>query len=267
MRYPVQNASSIPNSGNALYFYLLENISIPARMSHELWYTGCEVLKNDPTNPFQGFFPVGETLEISYGGSDMMEYTFTGEEQNPVFVKDLSAESKMKLGISATAKESVKVFNPYFVSYDDLSDRIKKDNELPALSLAKSIASFLSRCDIMFTEKDVIEMLIIAMEDANSPHMRHILHGNHMAWCASRFLLTGVMESDLKKNFYGQNDIDFYVKDIGTIMPSILYTFAVLGVNPMDMIKKLDYDLWGIKEVAEGMQKFMLINTEVKKTA
>jgi hypothetical protein len=262
MRYPLEKATSIPNSGNALYIYLIENISVPARMSHEIWYKGCQKLIDDEDEAFQGFFPVGETLKISYAGAPMANYTFTGEEKNPVFVKDLSPEAKLQLGISGKAKDSEKVFNPYFKPYDDLPEKVKKDNELPALSLAKSICAFLSVDNILFTEKNVIDMLMLAIRDANSSAMRTILHGNHVAWCAARFMSFGVMEEDIKKNFYGQNDINFYVKDIGTIMPPILYTLALLGMDPVIAIKNLDYDLYGIESTAINMQKYMYYKTQ-----
>lgn len=260
MRYPIESATSIPNSGNALYFFLLDNLSVPARLSHEIWYNGCKKMLENADSAFRGFFPIGKTYKISYAGAPIGEYTFTGEEKNPVFVKDLSSEAKLNLGISSKASESEKVFNPFFRPYDELPDRTKKDNELPALSLAKSICAFLSADNILFTEKNVVDMLMVAIRDANSNAMRTILHGNHVAWCAARFMQYGTMEEDIRKNFYGQNDISFYVKDIGTVMPPLLYTLANLGVSPVEAIKELDYDLWGIEKAAEEMQRFLYLN-------
>jgi hypothetical protein len=267
MRYPLEKATSIPNSGNALYLFLIENISIPARMSHDVWYNGCQKLIENDDEAFQGFFPVGKTFKLSYAGSPMRNYTFTGEEKNPVFVRDLSPEAKLELGISGKAKDSDKVFNPFFILYDNLPESTKKSNELPALSLAKSISAFLSVDNILFTEKNVVDMLMIAIRDANSNAMRTILHGNHVAWCAARFMAFGTMEEDIKKNFYGQNDINFYVKDIGTVMPAILYTLALLGADPVEVIKELDYDLYGIEAAAISMQKFLYINKPQQKIA
>jgi len=267
MRYPIESATSIPNSGNALYYHLIENISIPARLSHSIWYNGCQKLIDSNEEAFLGFFPVGKTLKLSYAGAPMGDYTFTGDEKNPVFVRDLSPEAKLELGISSKAKDSEKVFNPFFRIYDDLPEKTKKDNELPALSLAKSISAFLSPDNILFTEKNVVNMLMTAIQDANSNAMRTILHGNHVAWCAARFMSFGIMEEDIKKNFYGQNDINFYVKDIGTIMPPMLYTLALLGVNPVVAIKELDYDLYGIEAAAVEMQRFMYINKAQQKVA
>jgi hypothetical protein len=260
MRYPIESATSIPNSGNALYFFLLDNLSVPARLSHEIWYNGCRRMIDNSDSAFRGFFPVGETYKISYAGGPMQEHTFTGDEKNPVFTKDLSPEAKLKIGISSKAGDSEKVFNPFYRPYDELPEKTKKDNELPALSLAKSICSFLSADNILFTEKNIVDMLMIAMRDANSNAMRTILHGNHVAWCAARFMQYGTMEEDIKKNFYGQNDISFYVKDIGTVMSPLLYILAILGVNPVEAIKELDYDLWGIEKAAEEMQRYMYVN-------
>jgi len=110
-------------------------------------------------------------------------------------------------------------------------------------------------------------MLVVAIKNANSMEMRHILHGNHIAWCSIRFMETGIMEEDIKKQFYGQNKTDFYIKDIGTIMPSMLYTLAILGINPEVIIRDLDYDLWGIDTVAEKLQFYMKREDEEKKVA
>ena len=63
------------------------------------------------------------------------------------------------------------------------------------------------------------------------------------------------MEDDIKKDFYSQNGIEFFVKDIGTVMPAMLYTLAILGVNPKSMIEHLDYDLYEIDKAAASMEK------------
>jgi hypothetical protein len=264
MRYPIEQASNIPGSGNALYLYLMDNIHVPAKLCHDIWYKGCEKLKSDPNHPFRGFYPVGETLCISYGGSEMMDHTFTGEEKNPIFVRDLSKDAKNVLGLHMNMDPAAKVFNPLFREYDELPDKTRKDNELPTLSLAKSISSFLGSEDALYTEKDVVEMLIVAIKDCNSEAMRHILHGNHVAWCSARFMSTGVMEEDIKRSFYGQNAIDFYVKDIGTIMPGILYCLAILGVDPTEAIMGLTYDLWGIGDAAAELQHYMKTYSEIE---
>jgi len=267
MRYPIKKASSILGSGHSVYQYLIKNIHIPAKLTHEIWYNSCETLRTNPNEAFRGFFPVGETLKLSYAGAPMADYTFTGDEKNPIFVKNLSLEAKMSLGISNTISESDKVFNPLFKPYEKLPSQTKKDNELPTLSLAKSITSYLSSKDVLFTESDVVGMIRSALEDANSDEMRHILHVNHVAWCATRFMIWGTMEEDIKKNFYSQNEVSFYVKDIGTIVPSMLYCLAFLGVDPLEAIAHIDYDLWGIEDTAKEMQKFMLIHQESQKTA
>jgi len=257
MRYPLEKASSIPGSGYALYLHLMNNTHISAKLSHDIWYNGCEKLRQDATHPFQGFFPVRATLKLSYAGSPMQDYTFTGKEKNPVYVGELSQEAKDMLGISPQAADTDKVYNPSFIPYENLSEKTKKDNELPALSLAKSISSYLSADDALFTESSTVTMLLAAIGNANSREMRHILHGNHVAWCASRFIQSSIMEEDIKKNFYGQNDIEFFIKDIGTVIPPMLYCLAILGVNPSLAIENLDYDLYGVKVAAKEMSRYM----------
>jgi hypothetical protein len=267
MRYPLGNPSSVIGSGSSFYLYLLENIHVPAKMSHDLWYKGLEqAMKEDTSYPFRGFFPVGETLKISYAGAEIAPYTFTGSEKNPVYVKDLSSEAKLSLGISVKADPSAEVFNPHFVAYAKLPERTRKSNELPTLSLAKSISSYLGSKDILFTEKDIIDFLISAFKDCNSNQMKYILHGNHVAWCAARFMETNTMEEDIKKQFYGQNSMDFYIKDIGTILPGMLFCAASLGMDPVEAIKYLDYDVWDIDKVARALQCCMK-EKEIKKVA
>lgn len=75
------------------------------------------------------------------------------------------------------------------------------------------------------------------------------------------------MEADIKKEFYGQNDLDFYVKDIGTTMPSILFTMAILGIDPVEVIKDFSVDLYGIDTIAKKMQGYMKKHQEILKTA
>jgi hypothetical protein len=239
----------------------------PSRLSHDLWYREQTELKESKDHPFQGFFPIGKTYRITYGGGDMGDHKFTGKEKNPVFVRDLHAETKLKLGIQKNANPKEKVWNPNYRSFEELPDMVRISNETATMSLAKSISSFLGSQDSLYTEKNIINMLTVAIKDASSQEMRHILHGNHIAWCAARYIDTGVMEEDIRREFYGQNSMEFYIRDISTIMPSILYTCAILGKDPVEMIKYIDYDLCGVKEVAEELQKYMKINQIVKKVA
>jgi len=260
--YPTKLPSSLPGSGSAFYLHLLRNIAIPSRLPHDLWYKGQTILKKDRCHPFQGNYPIGETYKITYGNAPMKDHKFTGKEKNPVFVRDLHAETKIALGIQKDADPKEKVWNPNYCSFDELPEKVRISNEIATMSLAKSISSFLGSKDSLYTEKNIVSMLAIALKDANSQEMRHILHGNHISWCASRYIDTGEMEEDIKREFYGQNSMEFYIRDIGTIMPAILYTFAVLGRDPIEMIGFLDYELWGIDEVAKELQGYMRINQE-----
>jgi len=257
MSYPILKARSIPGSGSEIYLYLMQHVHVPSRLPHELLYAGQKKKLRSAYDPFLGFFPVGETFELSYAGGDMGLYTFTGKEKSPVFVKDLSEKSLMQLGLrDADPKE--KVWNPNFVNYENLPQATKISNETATISLAKSISTFLCNYkDILYTEQDVVEMLITAIKKCDSKQMQYILHSNHVAWCISKYIETGVIEEDMKRQFYGQNNVDFYAKDIGTIMPSMLYTLALLGVSPAEMIKELDYNLYGIDEIANKLETYM----------
>lgn len=257
MRYPVESASVIPGSGSAIYLYLMDTVEYPGKLPHELWYDGLEKSMEDPAStPFRGFYPKGETLRIKYGGAEeFADHTFTGEEKNVVFVGDLSKEAMMKLAIPKNSDETEKVFNPNFVAFEALSEEVKASNNLPGLALAKSFSSWLSnKKNPYYTEQDVVDFLLTATEYPSSDEMMYILHGNHITWCTHRFIYYGI-EPDVKKQFYSHNSPDFYVKDIGTIMPAILYVFANLGVDPVEVIKTIPYDLWGIDKVAETIKK------------
>lgn len=266
MRYPTEKPSTMLASGSAIYLYLLENIAIPSRLPHELWYKGEEAKIFDQHKAFKGNFPIGETFEISYGGKDMAPYTFTGKEKNAVFVRDLSNATLMKLGIPADTDPREKVWNPNFVPYDELTHTVKMSNEVPTMSLAKSISAFLcKKGDLMYTEVDIVDMLTVAIKRPDSEEMRYILHGNHVSWCASRYIETGTMEADIERQFYGQNNSDFYIKDIGTVMPAMLYTLAILGTDPVEAIQDLSYDIWGIEDVAKKLRQYMKANQKEKK--
>jgi hypothetical protein len=265
--YPTRQACSIPGSGSAFYLYLLKNIAVPSRLPHDLWFKGQTKLLEDREHPFQGYYPIGKTYKIAYGTKPMGDYTFTGDEKNAVYVRDLSPEAILQLGIQKDAEPVEKVWNPNYVTFDNLPEKVRISNETATMSLAKSISSYLGAKDILYTEKDVITMLVAAIKNASSQEMRTILHGNHVAWCATRYLDTGIMEEDIKREFYGQNNMEFYIRDIGTIMPAILFSFAILGKSPVEMIGFLDYDLWGIEEVAKELENHMKVNQELRAAA
>jgi len=265
VRYPIERPASLPGSGSAIYLFLLDNIAVPSRLPHELWYASQKIKLENEHDPFKGFFPVNETFEINYANKGMGSHTFTGKEKSAVYVKDCSEETLMKLGIR-NAKPDEKVFNPNFVDYDDLPEKARISNETATMSLAKSISAFLCGIrDILYTEQDVVDMLTVAIKRCDSNEMRYILHGNHVAWCAARYIETGVMEEDLRKQFYGQTDVDFFMKDIGTIMPGMLYTLALLGTDPTEIIKELDYEIWDIDKVAEELKGYMKVEIDKAK--
>jgi hypothetical protein len=268
-KYPSEHPSTIPGSGGMLYKYILDNLSIPARLPHEIWYNSQKAKLDDPHDPFKGFYPVGKKLRFMVNNEwPLVDYIFTGKETFPVFVKSLSPEAQFELGISKDADPSAKVFNPNFVAYDDLSESTKMSNEILPLSLAKSFSSYLClKVNASYSEQHVVDMLVTALKRADSPEMAHILHGNYNCWCAMSFLKSRKVEEDVKREFYGQNNEDFYMKDIGTIMPSILYTLTIVGANPLYMYNMLTYDLYGIKDIAKVLEGYMKVNQKGQKVA
>jgi hypothetical protein len=261
MRYPATEPEAIPGSGGAIYLYLLENVSVPGSLPHVMWYEGLKKqMENPASTAMRGYYPVGETHKISYAGSPMGEHKFTGNEQNAVFVKDLAPETALKLGISKDRKPDEKVFNPNFLPWPELPDEIHKLNELPALSLAKSISGWCSQKSPYYTELDVRDFLVTATKHPSGEQMMYILHGNHVAWCTHRFITAGAsteLEADIKKEFYTQNSPDFYIKDLGTIFPSMLYVLGLLGEDVISLCNNLPFDLWGVSGLASEIDNMM----------
>ncbi len=261
--YPIIKARSNPASGINLYLHLLREAKSIGSLPHEVWHAGEKSKLIFPDKyPFRGFFPIGKTLNISYGGSALREYTFTGEEKNDVYVMDLSPEAKDELEIPPNAKDKDKVFNPNFVPYDDLSEETKISNELPTIALAKSIDAYLSeRIGPYYSEQNIVDFLLLACEDASSEEMIFMLHANHVVWCAQKYMTTG-LAPDMEKQFFTQDDEDFYIKDVGTLMPSILYALTMLGQSPINIVNELSFDLWQIDLVAAMLEPLLKVNQE-----
>ncbi|HOI18317.1 MAG TPA: hypothetical protein PLX15_00430 [Candidatus Woesearchaeota archaeon] len=268
--------SSAPSSGSDFYNFLLKYVEIPASASHDIWYRGLEEQQKHPESyAFRGDIPTGKTIElVSLGGKPLEEvlsnsgngltngarkYTFNGSELY-VLVGDLSEESKKELGIPDTAREKDKVFNSNFKKYEDLPEITKMSNELAALSVPKSISSYLAGVNgkVNYSERDVLNLLESAFNDLSGPEMMHFLHGNHLAWAALEYVKgNGNINGDISTEFHKQNTEDFYLKDLGTILPSLFFALASLGKDPMDYYNKLDVEIWGAKDVAEYMRQYM----------
>ncbi|MBS3174472.1 hypothetical protein J4440_01180 [Candidatus Woesearchaeota archaeon] len=264
--YPVRKVSSAPSTGRLFYEFLMKNIKIPASATHNIWCAGMnDQLKSPNDSPFRGIIPTGQTLElISLFGrpfENATNYRFTGEESF-VLVSDLSEKSREQLGIPAKSRDKDKVYNINFKPYEDLQHLTKVSNELAALSVPKSISSYLAgvKSNVNYSERDVLNLLTVSFENLNSPEMMHILHGNHLAWAALSYIReNGNVEGDILAEFHGQNPSDFYTKDLGTILPAMFFALASLGKNPITFYKKLDVEIYGAKDSAEYMTKYMLV--------
>ena len=154
------------------------------------------------------------------------------------------------------------MYNINFKPYEDLQHLTKVSNELAALSVPKSISSYLAgvKSNVNYSERDVLNLLTVSFENLNSPEMMHILHGNHLAWAALSYIReNGNVEGDILAEFHGQNPSDFYTKDLGTILPAMFFALASLGKNPITFYKKLDVEIYGAKDSAEYMTKYMLV--------
>jgi hypothetical protein len=264
-KYPVMKPSSAPATGRLLYEFLMSNIKVPATANHEIWYAGLEAqLETPEISAFRGVTPAGTSMKLkTLMGQPLADqsedYTFTGDEAY-VLVSDLSNEARIELGISAKARDRDKVFNANFKSFDDLNKFTKWSNELAALSVPKSISSYLAGTNgkVNYSERDVVEFLDTCFSDLSSPQMSHVLHGNHLAWAALDYMRSdGNVEGDLMTEFHGQNPADFYVKDLGTVLPGMFFALASLGQNPEVYLAKVDIDVWGANDAAKYMKQFM----------
>jgi hypothetical protein len=267
--YPTNRPSSAPATGRYFYEYLMRNIRIPASANHKIWYAGEEAkLKALDKYSFRGDIPIGRSLELKtlegmpikgFVDNSSVDWTFNGKE-NYVLVSDLTEKSRQELQIPPGAKDKDKVFNSNFKPYEMLGDYTKFSNELAALSIPKSISSYLSgiKMKVNYSEKDVLQFLTSSLDDLSGPEMTYLMHGNHLAWIALNYIReNGNVKGDLLLEFYGQNPVDFYSKDLGTILPGIFYAAANLGKDPLEMYKKLDIEVWGAKETAEYIRQFM----------
>jgi len=273
-RYPVKRPSSAPATGRLLYQHLMNKLGDPARANHNIWYAGEEAKLKSPSEfAFRGANPKGKTHELkSLSGKDITEgktaqrtekgtvlYTFTGSE-GPVLVSDLSDSAREELGIPASARDKDKVFNPNFVDYDELSQETKLSNELAVLSFIKGFSSYLGglKGKTNYSELDVLKFIRACFEDLSGQEMMHVLHGNHMAWAVLAYVReSGNVSGDVSTEFHAQNPVDFYIKDLGTILPAMFHALSQLGQDPVQYHDKLDIEIWGAKDAAKYMKKFM----------
>jgi hypothetical protein len=260
--YPVKNTSSAPATGRVFYEFLMRNIAIPAAANHNIWYASAEAQLSRPDDyAFRGDIQKDQTLElITLAGKPVESpHTFTGDESY-VLVSDLSDKAKEDLKIPINARGKDKVYNSNFKGYDQLPQATKASNELAALSVPKSISSYLAgvKAKVNYSERDVLNLLTAGFDNLSGPEMMHFLHGNHLAWVALAYMREdGNVAGDIIAEFHGQNPTDFYTKDLGTVLPMMFYALANLGQDPLVFHKKLDVDIWGAKEAAEYMQKYM----------
>ena len=270
---PVRKAVSAPATGRFLYAHLMKNIAIPASASHKIWYAGEKAKLDKPEDyAFRGGTPTHEKHElVTLSGNPIVEsetskktdigtfiYRFKGDE-GPILVSDLSDRAKEILKIPTTARDKDKVFNPNFVKYKDLDEMTRYSNELAALSFSKSISGYFgAKGKINYSEKDVLGFLDSCFEDLSREEMMHVLNSNHLAWSALAYVReTGDVKGDLMAEFHSQNPTDFYIKDLGTVLPAMFFALANLGQNPVEYHDKLDIEVWGARDAAEFMRKFM----------
>ncbi|MEI7719488.1 MAG: hypothetical protein WCI72_06470 [archaeon] len=260
--YPVSRASPMPATGRIFYDFLMQNVKIPASAGHILWYGNAKDQVSKPDQfALRGDIPVGRTLElVSLTGKPVgAPYTFTGKE-SCVLVSDLSPASLRELGIPANARGKDKVFNNNFREYDALPELTKYSNELAALSVPKSLSSYLAgvQGNVNYSERDVLNNLINCFDNPGGPEMMHILHGNHLAWAALAYIREkGNVSGEVSAEFNGQNPADFYAKDFGTVLPMMFFALASLGKDPMEYYRTLDVEIYDADKVANSMRQYM----------
>lgn len=262
--YPIKKPTSAPSSGSLLYQFLMNNIKVAASANHNIWYGGEESKLPYPDKyPFRGDIPAGKTLELvalmgKKGNSEVFNYTLTGKEDY-VLVSDLSSDERKKLGIPENARGKDKVFNANFKPFEQINPLTRMSNELSAMAVPVSFSNYFgSKGNILYSEKDVLSFLSSAVSDLNSPQMISVLHTNNSAWKALNHVRTnGIVSGDAMAEFYTQQPSDFYMKDVGTVLPMMFYAFANLGVDPVEQCDKIDIEIWGAKDAAVYMRKYL----------
>lgn len=299
--YPVKKASGAPATGHQFYEHLMTHLDVPATANHKVWFNGEKAKLVEPDKyAFRGDTPYGKTLEfVTLSGKELNEdddnvvatdhgtylVTFYSQDQYkegsvrnedgenvkikelPIFVYDLAPQTKIELGIPDSARGKDKVFNPNFKAFDDLDEDTKLSNGLAALAIPKSISSWMIRekRNTTYSEKDVLNYLKACFENPNGAEMLYVMHANHMQWCALAYKREeGNVQGDLLTEFHLQQDPDYFVKDLGTILPGMFYALASLGEDPVPYFEQiedeLDMEIWGARDAAVYMRQYMREN-------
>lgn len=272
--YPIKKPTSAPGTGSLLYGHLMENIIVPARANHDIWYAGQQAQLGYPEKyPFRGAIPKGRTIALlSISNKPLAEsektvrvpnrefynHTFDGSE-DPVLVSDLSDEAKRELSIPDSARGKDKVFNPNFVPYEALDRLTRFSNELASMSVPKSFSAFFGgKGRINYSEVDVLDFLETCFKNLSSEELMFVLSGNHMAWAVLAYIRSeGNAAGDVSAEFYRANPPDFYQKDLATVLPAMFYALSQLGQDPVRFHDMLDVDVWGAKDAAIYFKQFM----------
>ena len=262
--YPTSRPSTAPGTGRLLYEFLMRNIKISAGANHTIWYEGEKTKLEAPDKyAFRGEIPIGNLLVLVGLGGKMFDFSKTymvDGSESYILVSDLAPLERERLGIPSTCRDRDKVFNSNFKPYDDLPEMTKWSNELAALSVPKSISTYLGgvKGKVNYSEVDALKMLQACFIDLSGPEMMHILHGNNAAWTALAYMREkGNVEGDILTEFHGQNSADFFSKDLGTVLPALYFALASLGENPSAYHQKIDLEVWGSKEAASYMLNYM----------
>lgn len=261
-QYPVKKPSSAPATGRLLYNHLMENLKIPARANHSIWYEGEKRKLDKPSEyAFRGKAQKGKKVELkSLNGNPLPEPTMKElDGSETVLVKDLTDSAREELGIPENARDKDKVYNPNFVPYEELGKETKLSNELPVLAFIKGVSSWYSGLQgkTNYSELDVLRFIRACLEDLSSPEMMHVLHGNHMAWAVLSYVREdGNVSGDVSAEFHSQNPVDFYTKDLGTTLPGIYFALSQLGQDPVEFDAMLDIEVWGSKDAAAYMRRY-----------
>ncbi|MCX6770295.1 MAG: hypothetical protein NT051_06530 [Candidatus Micrarchaeota archaeon] len=263
--YPVARPTTAPATGSILYKHLMENLKIPASASHKIWFAGeAEKLAKPDLYSFRGKAENRKKIElVALNGNainkDSKPEIITLNGSETVLVSDLSEKSKAELKMPENARGKDKVFNPNFVEYEQLGEYTKASNELAAIAFVKGFSSYYGgeTGKTLYSEMDVLNFINVCFTDLSSKEMLYVMNNNHMAWTTLAYMREKGASGDMMVEFFAQNPHDFYNKDLGTILPSMFYTLALLNQNPVAYYEKLDVDVWGAREAATYMIQYM----------
>ncbi len=194
-----------------------------------------------------------------------------------IHVNDIADSTiKTELALPPHIDGKDKVYNPNMVKYEELPVDTLVSNISAAESVPGAIDFYFTfikppKNSVFYTEKDVTKYLDTCIDNMSSPEIALGMFLNHWQWRSAEWKRKYNNKSDtdpnpedtrlpgdLARRFWGSNSTDFYKKDYETLIPTVLYSMALLGKDPVSCLPKLARaKFWDIDKTAHAMRKYM----------